>query len=1063
MIGRQRELLSAQEGFTRAFSGLGCAFAVAGEPGIGKTRLATELSALAQQRGLKPYWGRAWESGGAPSYWPWRQLLEALDPRAASAEGPLELLWSKRDAGGFSASDPKQARFELFDAVVRVLREQSAQRPLLLLLDDLHAADVATVELADYAIGALASAPIVWAVTWRDAEAERLHVRDAIARLSRRCQVLSLPRLSREQISQLVHSVLPGREAELTESLLRATSGNPLFLHETIRAVADGRAAPEGAQLPVTQGVALVVRDRVATLSPEAQALAEVAAVLGREVTLELLAAASGSTPATVRALASEIGATGLWSANGPERWLFSHALVRDALFSGLAAARQMALQGRTARALDALVSAGRSELVLSRATHALDAFTELEAPEVARWVIAAANQARAQRAYEEAVSLLERAGRELSLAPADRAELLLALGWALGDLGDAERLEKTFDEAIAVARALGSAPLFARAVLGRGSRYRIAMVRNDLLPLIDEALGRLGEGEVVLKALLWGRKASALTPARLPKEALGLARRAIEAVKGSADRRAVAEVAVAAGSALGDFAPPAERIVINTGLVEAARGFSDRALELRGLSRLVVDHLESGDVTRAEGVLLERDALASSLGHARFRWMTPLFRSMRAMIEGRFDDCNQSIDEAIRLSALAEDDNAVRCTYVHRCFVALLQDRLDVLKAIEPELFRRIEVVTPPLTVALQALFEARAGRLSEARVTLRRAAGDELAHLQALTVLSVLAETSAHCGDLEVGRKTWEVLQPHADSNVTLGFFGLVSGPPVRGVLGMLGSLLSHPDAEVRANFDAALERTAAMGAQAHEVWVRLWFGQHLARRGEGAAAAEQLRASAALAAKLGMGAVAARAERALSETGGSKAAPEPTATPSAPSPFALEAHEGGWRLERAGKTFVLKGLRGMAMLARLLAAPGVEVHSLELVSGDADEALPDAGDAGELLDEKAKAAYRKRIEALTEQIEDAEERGDAMRAERSRAELEALSKELSRAVGLGGRSRRAASSAERARVTAQRRLREAIKKIAELDPETGELLERTIRTGTFCAYEPNRKARK
>ena len=152
-------------------------------------------------------------------------------------------------------------------------------------------------------------------------------------------------------------------------------------------------------------------------------------------------------------------------------------------------------------------------------------------------------------------------------------------------------------------------------------------------------------------------------------------------------------------------------------------------------------------------------------------------------------------------------------------------------------------------------------------------------------------------------------------------------------------------------------------------------------------------------------------------------------------------------------------------MGMLARLLERPGEEVHALELVTGEADAdpgEAADAGDAGELLDDKARQAYRRRIELLSERIEDSETRGDALGAERARAELEALSRELSRAVGLGGRPRRAASSAERARITAQRRLREAIKRVSELDAEIGALLERTIRTGTFCAYEPNRRGR-
>src|SRR5581483_2218709 len=127
--------------------------------------------------------------------------------------------------------------------------------------------------------------------------------------------------------------------------------------------------------------------------------------------------------------------------------------------------------------------------------------------------------------------------------------------------------------------------------------------------------------GERELHARLWARKASALTPSADPAVPLAIARKALDAIQGSADERAVLDVCVAAGSAMGDLGPADERAAVNTTLVRVARSLEDRVLELRGLSRLVADHLEVGDVARADAVLLERDALASSLGHARFRW----------------------------------------------------------------------------------------------------------------------------------------------------------------------------------------------------------------------------------------------------------------------------------------------------------------------------------------------------------------------------------------------------------------------------------------------------------
>jgi hypothetical protein len=147
-------------------------------------------------------------------------------------------------------------------------------------------------------------------------------------------------------------------------------------------------------------------------------------------------------------------------------------------------------------------------------------------------------------------------------------------------------------------------------------------------------------------------------------------------------------------------------------------------------------------------------------------------------------------------------------------------------------------------------------------------------------------------------------------------------------------------------------------------------------------------------------------------------------------------------------------------MGMLAALVARPGEELHALELSTGhsESNEAI-DAGDSGELLDETARRAYRRRGQQLAEDLEEAEARGDVRGAEAARVELEALARELSRAEGLGGKARRAGSAAERARVAVQRRIREAIRRIGQFDAALGAHFEMCIRTGTFCSYEPLR----
>ncbi len=187
--------------------------------------------------------------------------------------------------------------------------------------------------------------------------------------------------------------------------------------------------------------------------------------------------------------------------------------------------------------------------------------------------------------------------------------------------------------------------------------------------------------------------------------------------------------------------------------------------------------------------------------------------------------------------------------------------------------------------------------------------------------------------------------------------------------------------------------------------------------------------------------------------------------------------------WTVGYGGKSFRLKDTKGLGYLAHLIHHPAVEFHVLDLVGGiggqrdkdetnesvrglpRGDEALGKAGiriaglgDAGEMLDEQAKGAYRRRLSELREELEEAKEIGNAERAERAEQEIDALTRELSRAVGLGGRNRKAASASERARQSINKTIKAVLERIAESDAALGEILSRCIKTGTFCSYQPD-----
>jgi hypothetical protein len=178
---------------------------------------------------------------------------------------------------------------------------------------------------------------------------------------------------------------------------------------------------------------------------------------------------------------------------------------------------------------------------------------------------------------------------------------------------------------------------------------------------------------------------------------------------------------------------------------------------------------------------------------------------------------------------------------------------------------------------------------------------------------------------------------------------------------------------------------------------------------------------------------------------------------AAPAAPrtaAQFELTKDGELWTI-RADTTFHLRDSRGLAILARLVEHPGRELHVTDLMASGGEPGHVE--DAGEVLDPRAIAAYKRRLEDLRETEAEAQRNNDAMRASRAREEIEALATELAQGVGLGGRARKASSTAEKARINVRKRLLDVIARVAEHSPALARHLKKSIRTGTFCSYDP------
>ncbi|MEO8411252.1 MAG: AAA family ATPase, partial [Propionivibrio sp.] len=520
-IGRQRELDALLAALERAVAGQPAIALLTGEPGIGKTQLAQEFAAQAARREVLALWGRCPEQPGAPPYWPWLQMirrylaacdgaeLAATLGSAATYIATLDPELRDRIADGTALPveeiDSAKARFRLFDSLAGFWRRAAARQPLLLLIDDLHLADAASLHLLEFVMAELGDSRMLLLGTYRDAEVGRQHPLSAtLAELQRHLPVqrLLLGGFSPAESAQFVAESMGVASSELTAMLYDKTGGHPLFLVELTRDFQQNRGiSPTTQRLDmsrVPQGVREVIGTRLNRLTPACVNVLHNAAVFGRTFRRDLLRRMLDDRPEDDgRVALDEAQAAGLIEARGePESCQFSHALVRDVLYDELPAVQRARLHRKIGEVLEECFAADLTAYLsqLAYHYHAAGPCGDLAAAAKAiDYATRAAERAMAMQAYEEASRQYLRACTALSAgtaADAPRCRLLLGLGKAQNSAGDSTQALATFSEAAACARRLGDASLLASAAIGFGeAQWRLASDGERAVALIREAL----------------------------------------------------------------------------------------------------------------------------------------------------------------------------------------------------------------------------------------------------------------------------------------------------------------------------------------------------------------------------------------------------------------------------------------------------------------------------------------------------------------------------------------------------------------------------------------------
>jgi hypothetical protein len=1087
--------LAVLAGLDAAATGTGGLVLVGGEPGIGKSRLADEAASHARERGFASLWGRGWEDAGAPAYWPWVQVLRAYLRQtdadvarrhlAAGAADIVQMLPELRElfpdlpTAARGDADADAARFRLYDSTAGFLRTAGEERPLLLVLDDLQAADPSSLRLLRFLAGQLGEMPVLAIGTYRNvALAPGDSLSTTLAELAREptTRTITLRGLGRDALRTLIGSATGMTASEpMVAAVRRGTKGNPLYATETLRLLsAEGRLDELGSgpstHLAVPPGVRAVIGRRLERLSDQARSVLAVGAVVGPEFDAELVRRIGGQEPEDHAAGVDEAAGEGLLVdvPGSPDRYRFSHDLVRETLYDELAPGLRHALHRRAAEDLEAVHGAAPDSHLAELAYHfyegSRDPSTDARTIDYAR---RAGRQASLSLAFEEAARLyrIALAVLERSEQPDERTrlELLLALGDALDRGGEAAAARSALLEAHGIAMTLGAPREMALAALGFGGRLPWARPGREtrLIPLLQDTLVHLGGADDGLRVRLLTRLACSLrsSPDQFA-QADALSRQAVDLARTLDDPKALSYALAGRFWAVWGPANTSERMAL-------AQEMSEIAAASRDGERLIDAHLmkwlsltELADMTAARGESAEIRRLVGDLRQAGHRYLGIAPAAVTALMEGNFTEAEGLIEKPTTPFTLARDD--LSAARFHRFLLRREQGRLaeeeaDVRASCE-------DFPWYPLHRSALACLLADLGRANEARAVLEELGRDEFSALyrdnEWLLGTSLAAEAAFLLRHVAAAETLYAQLRPFAGRHAIGHAEGSIGA--VDRYLGLLAATLGRLDDAAR-HLEDAVHVNERMGARPWTAHSRHDLARILRARdapGDRARAVELDELALGAARTLGMPALEARIVRASAGSSSDAAVEASTA-----GRFRREGEF--WTIVFDGEAVRMKHSKGLAYLARLLERPGRELHALDLAQygvGGAVARQPaelevrtDAG-SGPALDSAAKAAYRDRVEELRADLAQAEEWNDAERATRSRTELDALTAELAGAVGLGGRDRPTSSSAERARISVTRAIRSAVDRLRAESPALGRHLEATVRTGTYCAYTPD-----
>lgn len=833
-VGREAELSTLAELWRRACAGERQVLMIGGEPGIGKTRLAAETCVIARGEGARVLYGRCDEGLGVP-YQPFVETLRSYLESCTDADlehalgrfpGELvrlvpELVTRMGHLDPPLQSDPATEQYRLFEAVVEWLGAAAERCPCAIVLDDLHWAAPPTVLLLRHVIrsGRFDRALIMG--TYRQSELEAAHPlaemladvhMSAPAPQMERLELAGLDAPAVESFVQTASGRTLGEAGRrFAQTVHRETGGNPYFVGEIVHNVmeqgdvttspADGTTP--GLRWPTDLHIPPAARDvvvrRVARLSEDAQHVLTIAAVAGAEFDLAVLGQiVDVDLDALLGALEEASGAR-VVDEVGSDRFAFTHAIARSALYDRLSVSRRLRLHGRVADALEQVYETDRDEHLSELAFHCAEA----NSPRAVRYAIDAASGALDRLAFEDAVSICSRGMAAVErnrdtkgqdpVDPVEECDLLLTLGRAELRAGLPAGRE-TLLRAAELARSRGDVSRESASVLAvnRGFFSRIGRIDDALVAALEHALAAQGPGATRERAEL-------------------LATLASELVWSPDDRRfELSDLALETARRVGDPRTLARVLLLRCMTIQAPDTRDERSAllrELRTLSESLGDPAstfdsafaysgpawETGDVAGMNEMEELATSLAAELRQPRLEWQASFMRAARRLYEGDLDLAEQTADETLALGQRAGLHGEAFIFYNEqileiRRWQARLGELLDIVGSLAGN-----ESVDFGYSLTRYAYD---AGEIDVAR----RVYTEQMVPLPlpprrdmlALTTLYNLAYLATRFGDVTHARVTYDALTPHAGAFTST----TVAKPVGEHFLGMLATTIGdHP----------------------------------------------------------------------------------------------------------------------------------------------------------------------------------------------------------------------------------------------------------------------------